>query len=68
MITTAGKLEMKDGERLKRVDALYIDMQDKYTFVQSFGNGAMALAAVRIQEKNDIQTSRNINGIKNEQP
>lgn len=68
MITTADRLEMEDGERLKRINSLYFDMQDKYTFAQSFGNEAMVLAAARIQEKNDIQTSRTVNGIKNEQP
>ena len=66
MITTAGKLEMKDGERLERIDELYMDMQDKYTFAQSFGNEALVLAAGRFQEKNDIQTSRTLNGIKNQ--
>jgi len=65
-ITTANKLEMKDDERLRRINALYLDMQDKYTFAQSFGNEAMVLAAIRIQEKKDIQTSRILNGIKHE--
>ena len=66
IITTADKLEMKDGERLERIDALYMDMQDKYTFARSFGNEVMVLAAGRDQEKNNIQTSRTLNGIKSE--
>lgn len=65
-VTASGKLEMKDDERLKRIDALYNDMQDKYTFAKSFSNETIELAAVRIKEKNDVQTSRLINGIKNE--
>ena len=65
LITTADKLEMKDGERLDRIDALYMEMQDKYSFAQSFGNEAMVLAAGRLQEQNDIQTSRTLIGIKN---
>ncbi len=56
---------MKDDERLKRIDALYNDMQDKYTFVQSFSNEAKLLATSRISEQNDIQTSRALNGVKN---
>lgn len=64
-ITTTGELEMKDDERLKRIDALYSDMQDKYTFVQGFSNEAKLLAASRISEQNNIQTSRALNGIKN---
>lgn len=64
-VTTSGELEMKDDERLKRIDALYSDMQDKYTFVQAFSNEAKLLAASRIREQSDIQTMRILNGIKN---
>lgn len=64
-VTTSGELEMKDDERLKRIDALYSDMQDKYSFVKGFSNEAKQLAASRIIEQNDIQTIRAINGIKN---
>jgi hypothetical protein len=65
-VTTAGKLEMKDDERMKRIDILYFDMQDKFTFSQSFSNDAVLFAASRIKEKTDIQTSRVLNGINNE--
>jgi hypothetical protein len=63
-VTSRGQLEMKDDERMKRIDALYTDMQDKYTFIQSFSNEAKLLAASRIKEQNDIQSIRAINGIK----
>lgn len=65
-VTTNNKLEMEDDERIERVDALYNDMQDKYSFTQSFSNEAIMLANSRIRENNDIQTSRAVNGIKNE--
>jgi hypothetical protein len=64
-VTKSGQLEMKDDERLKQIDALYRDMQDKYTFVQDFSNEARLLAISRISEQNNIQTSRALNGIKN---
>lgn len=64
-VTTSGELEMKDDERLKRIDALYSDMRDKYTFVQGFSNEAKLLATSRIKEQNDIQTIRAFNGLKN---
>lgn len=64
-ITTDGKLEMKDDERMKRIDQLYLDMQDKYTFSQSFSNEAKSLAASRIKDKADVQTIRVLQGIKN---
>jgi hypothetical protein len=41
-------------------------MQDKYTFSQSFSNDAKSLAASRIKENTDVQTSRVLQGIKNE--
>ena len=67
-VTTDGKLEMKDDERMARIDKLYLEMQDKYTFSQSFGNEAQTLAALRKKEQQDIQTGRALQGIKNEQP
>lgn len=63
-ITTDGKLEMKDDERLKRIDQLYVDMQDKFTFSKSFSTDAISLAVSRIKEKKDVQTSRVLQGIK----
>lgn len=65
-ITTDSKLEMKDDERIERIDKLYLDMQDKFTFSQSFSNDATSLAASRIKDKTDVQTSRVLRGIKNE--
>ena len=65
-ITTDSELEMKDNERIERIDKLYLDMQDKFTFEQSFSNDAKSLAASRIKEKTDVQTSRVLQGIKNE--
>lgn len=65
-ITTDGKLEMKDDERIERIDKLYLDMQDKFTFSQSFSNDAKSLAASRLKDKSDVQTSRVLQGIKNE--
>lgn len=65
-VTTNNQLEMSDAERINRVVGLYDAMQDKYSFIQSFSNEAILLANSRIKENNDIQTSRTINGIKNE--
>ena len=64
-VTTSGELEMKDDERLKRIDAMFSDLQDKYGFIQSFSNEAKLLVAWRNQEQNNIQSSRALNGIKN---
>ena len=63
-VTTNGKLEMKDDERLARIDKLYVEMQDKFTFCNSFGNDAGVLAASRLKAQSDIQSSRALLGIK----
>lgn len=67
-VTTNGNLQMKDDERLKRIDALYANMQRRYTFVQAFAGDAQTLAASRLYEQQDIENSRAINGIKQQQP
>src|SRR2546428_8941779 len=63
-VTTDNLLEMRDDERLKRIDALYSDMQDKYSFTQGFSNEAKLLAVQRMKEKNNVATSRTLYGIK----
>lgn len=63
-VTTDGNLEMKDDERMKRIDILYKDMMDNYTFSQSFHNETVVLATSRIKENNDVQTSRALYNIK----
>lgn len=64
-VTTDGKLEMKDDERIARIDKLYVDMQDKLTFCTSFSNDAKLLAVSRIKEQTEVKTSRALQGIKN---
>ena len=46
--------EMKDDERVKRVDALYVDMKDKYTFTKSFANSTEVLIAQRSKDKQEV--------------
>jgi hypothetical protein len=67
-LTTDGRLEMKDDERMARIDRLYLDMRDRYTFAQGFGNDAQMLAASRKKEQMDILTSRELQDIKKDQP
>lgn len=67
-VTTNGKLEMKDDERMSRIDRLYLDMQDSYTFSKGFSDEAQALALSRKKEHNDVFTGRALRGIKTDQP
>lgn len=64
VITTSGELEMKDDERLERIDVLYRDMMDKSTFCQRFSNETRMLATSRSKENKDVQMGRLLHDIK----
>ena len=64
VVITAGELEMKDDERIKRIERLYLDMRDKYSFCATFGEEAGILAMQRKVEKAEIDFSKIINQIK----
>lgn len=64
-VITANELEMKDDERLERIDAIHTSIKDKYAFAQSFGDEAKVLAVQRTKEINNIETSRRLYGVKN---
>jgi hypothetical protein len=53
-----GNFEMKDGERLKIIDQLYDQMQDRYMFIQHFGNETNILGIQRMKDENDVKTLR----------
>jgi hypothetical protein len=65
LITLASKTEMKDDERIKRIDKLYIDMVSKASFTQYFLNQIESLIENRVHDRNDISSSRILNSIKN---
>lgn len=64
-IITANKLRMSDDERLKAIDIIYTDMQDKLLFLRHFNNNTTILAVQRAKEKNDVNAMRLIYGINN---
>lgn len=63
LVITSGELQMKDDERIKRIDRLYLDMQDKYAFCKSFSEECSVLAMQRLMEKGDINLSKRLNGL-----
>ncbi len=63
-LITNGNLKMKDGERIKAIDKIYFDMQDKQQFVRAFTNNAAGLSIQRSNEENDIIISKKLNGLK----
>lgn len=62
-VATDGKLEMRDDERLERIDMLYQEMMRQYTFSQSFSNETLLMAISRIKESNETETVRSLHGI-----
>ena len=60
-IITSGELSMKDDERIGRIDELYADMQDKYSFVSSFNEGMGLLTVQRMRELHEVDVSRKLN-------
>ena len=63
-IITANKLRMSDEERLKAIDNIYEDMQDKLVFLRHFNNNTTILAIQRARERNDAKSLKDIYGIK----
>lgn len=56
-----------DAERISRIDALYSNIQDRYTFARAFYNECAALAVSRHQELSGIRQSRELHNL-NEMP
>jgi hypothetical protein len=55
-VLTAGKLRMSDDERLKAVDHIYADTDDKLTFLRHFDQQTTILSIQRQKAMNDLQT------------
>jgi hypothetical protein len=63
-IITNGSLKMKDDERIKAINKIYVDMQDNQQFARAFSNNAAGLFIQRSNEENDIIISKKLNGLK----
>lgn len=62
-LITDGEQQMKDDERINRIDNLYADMQDKQVFVQSFSHSAKGLSIQRRNDRYDTQIEKKLNGL-----
>ncbi|MES2457839.1 MAG: TerB family tellurite resistance protein [Bacteroidota bacterium] len=63
-VITAGKLRMSDTERISEIDRIYLDMQDRLSFLRHFNGRTSLLALGRKKEQADIAASRAAYGIK----
>ncbi len=56
MIITASKLRMSDEERLSAIDRIYLDMQNKVTFLKLFNSSTQLLIMERAKEGHEVST------------
>ena len=64
VLFTDSHWEMKDNERIRQIDQLYADMQEKLGFCSNFSSGLTLLANQRQREQTEIEYSKRINGLK----
>ncbi len=64
LLTTDGDLQMKDDERIQRIDAVYVSVQDKYSFAKTFCKQTHVLAIQRAKEKSEVEIIRKLYGVK----
>jgi hypothetical protein len=67
-IVTDGQLEMKDDERMKRIDAIYENMLENHTFCESFSNQTRLMSLSRTTDTKEVKTSRALRGINTDLP
>ncbi len=63
-LTANGDLKMKDDERIKAIDKLYAEMQDKKMFISAFCDDAAKLGLQRAHEESEINITKKLNNIK----
>lgn len=63
-VITPKDLQMKDDERVSRLDAIYNRLQENYAFAREFGLEAVLLVILRKKEESEIQAGRTLNDIK----
>lgn len=64
-LTTDSELELKDDQRIGRIDELYKTMVGNYDFCLSFSNEAKLLSLSKSHEKRSAESTQSIYGLKN---
>lgn len=65
VLTTDSELELKDDQRIERIDELYKTMVGNYDFCLSFSNEAKLLSLSKSHEKRSAESTQSIYGLKN---
>lgn len=60
MIITASKLRMSDDERLREIDRIHLDMEDKLTFLHGFNNSTQLLVIQRVRQQGDVDVMKSL--------
>jgi len=60
MVMTASQLRMSDDERLRQIDGIDKDMQDKLSFLRTFNSRAAAIDAQRKRQQQDTKSLQQI--------
>jgi hypothetical protein len=63
IIISPNKLRMSDDERLRAIDRIFHEMQEKLHFLRHFNNNTTILAIQRAKERNDAKVLLSIYGI-----
>lgn len=63
VITTDSQLELKDDQRIERIDALHKMMLEDYNFCLTFSNEAKLLSLSKSREKGDAHNTGTIYGL-----
>lgn len=63
MVTMDTKLEMKDDQRIQRIDNLYKTMVGDYEFCRAFSNEAKMLSVSKLNEKNNVERMHTLSGL-----
>ena len=59
-VITAGTLRMSDEQRLRAIDRIFADTQDKLMFLRNFNQQAMLLSQQRIRQQADLGDARSL--------
>lgn len=63
LIAESTKLEMKDDERMERIDKLYEAVSENYAFCRKFNGEIQMLALSKAREKNDVKQTGKLIGL-----
>jgi len=63
MIITATKLRMSDDERMRAIDNIFFDMENRMVFLRGFNNDTRLLAIQRAFANNNQQNVKKLYGV-----